>query len=416
MPLFAAFLLFAALGHALFWIGLVNRLHGFGWPRAPVKLASLAMLAWTGLGWMLWYIPLTDVFKEMSFAEYRTASPFFADYTIVMSAIGAWGILVWTRRKFFGDREAYPHPTTVVTYDVETALGRPLAATPLAHRLRRIPRNQTWSLAVETHELTLPGLPNVLHGVTVAHLTDLHLTGHVSREYFEFVIDRCNAANPDLVCITGDIIDAAECVTWLPETLGRLKAKYGCFYILGNHDQRCGDLPRLHRALAECGIQDVGGAWRILKIRGHDIIVAGVECPWFGPSADFRYLPDSLVNERPFRLLLSHSPDRFAGAVAWDFDLMLAGHTHGGQFAPPLIGPVLAPSLHGVRFSGGTFRRGKTTMHVSRGVSAEIPWRWNALPELSIFRLLVERAAEPVTNEAQPGELIDPACTLAEAL
>jgi predicted MPP superfamily phosphohydrolase len=89
-----------------------------------------------------------------------------------------------------------------------------------------------------------------------------------------------------------------------------------------------------------------------------------------------------MERDRPFRILLAHSPDQFGWARRWDFDLVLAGHTHGGQFCLPGIGPLLTPSWHGVQYSSGTFFAGQTLMHVSRGTSSELPLRWNCLPEL----------------------------------
>lgn len=69
--------------------------------------------------------------------------------------------------------------------------------------------------------------------------------------------------------------------------------------------------------------------------------------------------------------------------MAADFDLMLAGHLHGGQFCIPLIGPMLLPSRKGVKFASGTFYTRPTIMHVSRGISAELPLRLNCEPELA---------------------------------
>ena len=80
--------------------------------------------------------------------------------------------------------------------------------------------------------------------------------------------------------------------------------------------------------------------------------------------------------ESDFFLLVSHTPDHFHWAVRQEYDLVLSGHTHGGQVRFPLIGPVFAPSLHGTRYTSGTFARGSTVLHVSRGVSGIHPLRW----------------------------------------
>jgi predicted MPP superfamily phosphohydrolase len=85
--------------------------------------------------------------------------------------------------------------------------------------------------------------------------------------------------------------------------------------------------------------------------------------------------------------LLAHSPDQFGWAQANEVDLMLAGHNHGGQVCLPLLGPIVAPSLHGVRYGSGTFRAGNTVMHVSRGTSSLTPLRWNCPPEIAVLTL-----------------------------
>jgi predicted MPP superfamily phosphohydrolase len=83
------------------------------------------------------------------------------------------------------------------------------------------------------------------------------------------------------------------------------------------------------------------------------------------------------------RILLAHSPDQLSWARRNDIDLMLAGHTHGGQIRFPLIGPILAPSRYGVRYAAGTFYLPPVVMHVSRGISGLQPLRFNCPPELT---------------------------------
>ena len=89
----------------------------------------------------------------------------------------------------------------------------------------------------------------------------------------------------------------------------------------------------------------------------------------------------------PFRLLLAHTPDLFPWAQQLDFDLMLAGHNHGGQIRLPWIGPLISPSRYGTRYASGLFQEGPTVMHVSRGVGGEHLLRWNCPPELALLVL-----------------------------
>jgi predicted MPP superfamily phosphohydrolase len=88
-----------------------------------------------------------------------------------------------------------------------------------------------------------------------------------------------------------------------------------------------------------------------------------------------------------FRLLLSHSPDRFYRAVRWGIDLMLSGHNHGGQIRLPLVGAVFMPSVYSRRFDRGFFRRGRTLMYASDGIAGMHPVRYGCPPEITRFVL-----------------------------
>jgi predicted MPP superfamily phosphohydrolase len=144
-------------------------------------------------------------------------------------------------------------------------------------------------------------------------------------------------------------------------------------------------VPALRRAIEASGCVDLGVASRRLLVRGEEILLAGNERPWFGPPC--------LAEKRPadFSILLSHSPDQIAWARRHQFDLMLSGHTHGGQIRFPIIGPVVCPSWYGVRYSAGLFLEDPIVAHVSRGISGLFPIRWNCQPEVTL--LVLERAA-----------------------
>ena len=142
---------------------------------------------------------------------------------------------------------------------------------------------------------------------------------------------------------------------------------------------------------------DLGSRFKRLEVSGAEIILAGKELPWFSPPANMEQCPPRSADTGQLRILLSHSPDQFGWARRWDFDLVLAGHTHGGQICLPVIGPMVCPSWYGVHYASGTFYRHPTLMHVSRGVSGETPIRLNCRPELS--RLVLQAAQARRCNE-----------------
>jgi predicted MPP superfamily phosphohydrolase len=246
----------------------------------------------------------------------------------------------------------------------------------------KVPGNQSLELAVHEKTIEIPRLPAVLDGLSMTHLSDLHFSGRVEKAWFEEVIRRANELGSDLVAVTGDIVDSQRCLPWLPDTLGRLRAAHGVYFVLGNHDIRAG-AARVRQALVECGLVDLSGRWLRQTIRGHGVILAGNELPWFKPAADLSDCPTSAAADRDFRILLSHSPDQFRWAQRHEIDLMLAGHTHGGQIRFPVIGPLVAPSRYGVHYASGTFHLPPVVMHVSRGVSGLMPLRLNCPPELT---------------------------------
>jgi len=391
----ATLLLIALVGHGALWVGLVNRTHSTGMPRWAVKWLSrlylaavlsipivLAALAWRE-------IPTVD-FVALVDALWRHGFYYF----VPCIAIAATVTFLWIQRRLTATLPAAVRLVQSEQFDVVQAVGfRPVCGR-FARLCSRIPGNQIFLPRIEYREIEFARLPAALDGVSIVHLSDFHFTGRITVEYFQEVIRRTNALQPDLIALTGDLVDHAECIDWLPETLGRLTARNGVFFVLGNHDLRTGDVKRLRQTLSQLGFIDLGGSWRTIEVRGESLLLAGNELPWISPAADMRACISAAVGadrDRPFRILLSHSPDQFAWAQRWDFDLMLAGHTHGGQFCLPWIGPILSPSWYGVQYAGGTFASGQAVMHISRGTCSEIPLRWNSPPEVG--RIVLRCAA-----------------------
>ena len=151
----------------------------------------------------------------------------------------------------------------------------------------------------------------------------------------------------------------------------------------GNHDWYLDDVQPLLAALTAAGVEPLGGRTREVCIRGQRVLLAGTERPWFRPLPDSRSLDTAAEPPPALRILLSHSPDQLPWAQAHDFDLMLAGHTHGGQIRLPGIGPLIANSWYGVKYASGVFFRHPTLLHVSRGVAGREPLRWHCRPELT---------------------------------
>ncbi len=238
--------------------------------------------------------------------------------------------------------------------------------------LARLPGNQI--LQLDNTEKTYPAAI-VGQELTILHLTDFHWTGIPGAEFYRSVIDVALEREYDLVCFTGDLIDDISLLEWFPETLGRLNARLGCFYILGNHDWVMGD-SAVREMFDSYGWTNIAG--QVVSIPGTDLVVGGTETPWMGANPDF-----SATAANAKRILLSHGPDNLEWAKTNNVAVMLSGHNHGGQVVLPIIGPVYSPSWHGVKHSSGDFFDEPTLLHVCRGIGARHPLRLNCRPEIA---------------------------------
>ena len=380
----------ASFGHLACWVMAYNQVHGRiqrhdlvrRLSRAFVTATLLIPVAWCGYS----YFAGTPLLVSWS----ATSHPLPVRGTVVLYQLMAGYILLcWLFQRLVTTHRG--RQTVLQTQTID--LANPPESPPLflenAPWFMRVPGNQIAQLEITEKQLRLPHLPRALDGLTIAHLSDLHFEGKLPRAYFEQVIDQTNALAADLVAITGDLVDRPECLNWIDTTLNRLQSRYGRYFVLGNHDLRLGDVAPLRQMLTSAGAIDLGVSQHHLQINDHSIYLAGNEKPWF-PLADTMTKHANSCAESDFSILLSHSPDEVNWARQRGFDLMLAGHTHGGQIRFPILGPVIAPSQSGVKYAGGTFFQPPTMLHISRGISGLFPIRWNCPPEITRLVLKAE--------------------------
>ncbi|MEQ8848543.1 metallophosphoesterase [Botrimarina sp.] len=371
----ALFWSLALVGHVALWVELVNRLHGLGWRRSLIDALTMAcgaaLVAAPAAG--LW------VFYLSGRSASEPAPLLLQAYAWL--AIGALAVVVASRVMLVCDphRDKRTRLSLRETVDLAGRVGAREVCAAGVDRLATLPGNELLKLSVEHRDTPIDRLPHELDGLRVAHLTDLHMSGRLTQRYFEEVASLVADWSPDLVLLTGDIVENTPRLEWVEPTLGPLALAGGAYFVLGNHDEKV-DSGELRRRLAAAGWRDAGRAAYSVELRGHAVTVCGDERPWF-PAAEPPPERDAL------RLALVHTPDRFAWACRSGVDLALAGHNHGGQVCFPLIGPLLCPSRHGVRYAAGTFRVGGTVMHVGRGTGSLFPIRWNCPPELSLITL-----------------------------
>ncbi|MGB7345026.1 MAG: metallophosphoesterase [Pirellulaceae bacterium] len=370
------------IGHFGIHVAIYNRLNGFGLQRRLLKRVEHVFAVTT----LFIPIAMTWVFRDvlMDLISGRPEGIPIPGVLMsyILACLLAWivfGIpwLVW--RPIFG-LEWVKTKREIEVVNVQAVVDQPLAISTKCKIQQHLPLNQIFELSIEQIQLPVVGLPAELDGYRLAQFSDVHLTGHIHGDFTKYVVDRATQWQPNLMALSGDIIDRYHCVAWIEDIFSSAKASDGCYFILGNHDTRISDPVLTRDAMVKAGWIDVSRQPTQTKLAGVDSQIIGNELPWF-PVA-------KIETQAPaFRLLLSHSPDQYTWARRHNVHLMLAGHTHGGQGRLPLAGPVLSPSFHGSRWASGDFYKPPTTLHVSRGLSGTHLMRINCRPQLSLLTL-----------------------------
>jgi predicted MPP superfamily phosphohydrolase len=257
-------------------------------------------------------------------------------------------------------------------------------------------------LEVKEVEVPLARLPRGLDGLRIAHLSDFHCSPMVSDEFLARCIRAATDADVDLALVTGDYVtDSDYWVPGLTPLLSGLRARHGVLAILGNHDHYvCPD--RVAEAVTSAGVEMLRNESCRLEIHGETLWIMGIDSlrarQYRLTKAEqeaidrkmHRYLCRALegVDEEGCRILMAHSPDIFPDAQQAGIDLVLSGHTHGGQVRFPVIGATVVPSKFGARYAAGLFIENGTALYVNRGLGVvRLPIRFLCRPELSILTL-----------------------------
>jgi uncharacterized protein len=244
------------------------------------------------------------------------------------------------------------------------------------------------SLTVAEHELSL-GWPGD-RSLRVAVLTDLHVGSPFNgMAKLHSTVDRTNAAQPDLICILGDLVIqgvlGGRFVT--PEEivveLARLHTSAGIVAVLGNHDGWF-DHDRVRQAVEAVGIRVVEDTAIRVNTPIGPLWVAGISDLWTGRH-DLAAALAAVVDDGAPVLLLTHNPDVFP-AVPARVTLTLAGHTHGGQVRLPVAGALIVPSKFGQRFAAGHVVEGGRHLFVATGIGTSIlPVRFRVPPAVTLL-------------------------------
>ena len=270
--------------------------------------------------------------------------------------------------------------TLLKTAAITTAIELP----PLAYGVAIEPDN----LDIANVELTLPRLAPEFDGYRVVQISDIHMGVWMNPEKLQTIVDTINQQEPDAVAITGDFVTEGNIQSQydrLVTPLSNLKPKDVTVATLGNHDHWT-EAEVIYSVIRDSGIQDVNNGVVTIERDGALFHLAGVDDIWMKKN-DLDKVLEQLPDEGS-AMLLAHEPDYAdASAESGRFDLQISGHSHGGQFMLPFIGPPVRGHL-GKKYPVGAYQIRNMIQYTNRGVGMIVPYiRINCPPEITIFTL-----------------------------
>lgn len=255
------------------------------------------------------------------------------------------------------------------------------------------------SLQTTETALVSPALPPAFDGLRIVELADLH--GRVFGRGSRRLLAAVRRAEPDLICIDGDLFDEHTDLAMLPPLLRGLCAIAPVYYVTGNHEWRVPGLRGILAQMRACGVTVLQDDWRVLR-RGEDaLVLAGTDDPC-GPAE--RKTPAELIadiraeaGEAAFLLLLTHRNDQLPQWSALGVQAVLAGHCHGGVVRLPFVGGLFGTDRRLFpAWDAGLYQQGETALYVSRGLGyTNVHFRLFNRPEVAV---IVLRRGSPAIN------------------
>jgi predicted MPP superfamily phosphohydrolase len=354
------------------------------WSDLPALFAAVALLLAASAvllpaGWLVRRVRSARLSEALTWAGYLALGLFSSlfvlavlrDALLLLAALAAW---------------AWPGALDLASLTRITGRATPLLALAVSAwgfwNARR-------TAAVVSVDVPIAGLPPALQGFTIAQISDVHVGPTIKRDYLEAIVQAVNRLQPDMVAVTGDLVDG-RVADLAPHVapLAQLSSRHGSFFVTGNHEYYSGAAAWVQH-LRQLGLRVLMNEHVVLQHDGVPLLVAGVT-DWsahlFDPAQ--RSDPQAALAGAPHdvavRLLLAHQPRSADAAERAGFQLQLSGHTHGGQFWPwNLFVPLQQP------FTAGLHRLRALWVYTSRGTGYwGPPKRFGAPSEITRLRLV----------------------------
>jgi uncharacterized protein len=243
---------------------------------------------------------------------------------------------------------------------------------------------------IEKVIIPIPDLPAQLEGFTIVQLSDIHAGMFMKESEMAEYARIANSLKPDLIALTGDFVAThSDQVAPFMRAMSSLKAKYGVFGCLGNHDMFTRSEEALVRGFANAGFKLLRNENQTIEIDGARLNIIGVD--YFFASRSTASTLNSVLNRISLdgtTILLQHAPQLFPQAAKFGIDLTLSGHTHGGQIALTIGEMIITPAAISTMFLAGLFKIDDSHLYVNRGLGTTgPPIRINAPPEITHITL-----------------------------
>lgn len=260
----------------------------------------------------------------------------------------------------------------------------------------RYMRSAIEQVTVRNLTAALPGLPAQLAELRIVLLADMHRGAYTSKEYLLRVADLVNGLDPDLVCIAGDFVyHSPSCYSDITELMKAFQPRIALLGTLGNHDYWQG-IDKAKAAVTSGGLRLLDNQRVFLNAQRQiveepppeGLCLGGVGDMW-EDSVDFAKAVQDAPSSMP-RLVLSHNPDTVENRQLSEcrVDLVLAGHTHGGQVVLPLIGALALPSRYGIKYLSGLSKGPYCPVYTNVGIGETVlPLRCGVKPEITLITL-----------------------------
>lgn len=249
----------------------------------------------------------------------------------------------------------------------------------------------TSGLKVKEYNIKNKNIPNEFYGLKIVQLSDIHYGYHFNKKKLENVVKKINEIKPDIVVLTGDIVDnkiSKEEKNELVEELSKIEVTIGKYAIKGNHDY---DFKDFDQVVNDSNFINLNDTFDIIHGNNSNIMISGVSTNLHGKNkinekldSSKKYLENNSVN---YKILLLHEPDYIDDIKDISYDLALAGHSHNGQVRLPFIGAIYTPK-GAKKYYQEYYKVKNTDMYISNGLGTTIMnLRLFNRPSISLYRL-----------------------------